>query len=79
MPKKTIISNKPPLGKLIATRLRDIDKNQKWLAEDTGLSIMCIHKVISGDVTPSTKTLSKIASSIDVDISLLLTTLLQSE
>ena len=38
MSRTTNLNNKPPLGTLIGKRLKEIGKQQKWLAQEARLS-----------------------------------------
>jgi transcriptional regulator with XRE-family HTH domain len=47
--------------------LRDLEKNQKWLAEKVGVAEISLSRSINGN--PSLETLEKIANALEVPIS----------
>ncbi len=69
MPRTTNLYNKPPLGTLIANQLKELNKTQKWLAHETGLTISYISLLIIGKKNnPSVKALKKIADALGVSV-----------
>lgn len=68
MSRITCAENKPPLGALIATRLNEMGKNQKWLSVDAQINQVYLCAVLAGRANPTIKLLRKIAKSLDIDI-----------
>ncbi len=68
MARTTCINNKPPLGTLIAVRLKDVGKTQKWLSEDAQVSQIYLCAVLAGRANPTLKFLKKLAKSLDINI-----------
>ncbi len=68
MSRTTRAVNKPPLGALIATRLNEMGKNQKWLSEDAQVNQVYLCAVLSGRANPTIKLLRRIARSLDIDV-----------
>lgn len=62
-------------GKVILKRLIDIDKNQRWLADQCNVTSGQISRLISGTVKPSVKLLKRISKSLDIDSGELVNTL----
>lgn len=76
MPRTTCLSNKPPLGTLIAARLKEIGKNQKWLSENAHVTRVYLCAILAGRANPTLKMLKKIAKSLDIDVKKLVNALL---
>lgn len=76
MPRTTSIANKPPLGVLIATRLKEMEKNQKWLSENAQVGQVYLCAILAGRATPTIKFLRRIANSLDMDVRELVNALL---
>ena len=53
------------LGRLIAKRLIDLDKNQRWLSEETGIQQASIVTYSNGKVIPSAQNIYKIAVALN--------------
>lgn len=68
MPRTTKAANKPPLGALIATRLNEMSKNQKWLSENAQVSQIYLCAVLAGRATPTIKLLRRLSRSLDIDV-----------
>lgn len=68
MSRTTNINNKPPLGTIISLRLKDMDRTQKWLANDVGTDNVYINRIIVGRSTPSLQMLRRIAKSLNIDV-----------
>ena len=62
MSRTTNLNNKPPLGTLIGRRLKEIGKQQKWLAQEARLSKTYLCAVINGRAIPTFDTLKQIAN-----------------
>ena len=61
MSRTTNLNNKPPLGTLIGRRLKEIGKQQKWLAQEARLSKTYLCAVINGRAIPTLATLKRLA------------------
>lgn len=68
MSRTTSITNKPPLGTLIAVRLKDMGRNQKWLSEDAQVNQVYLCAVLAGRANPTIKLLRRISKSLDIDV-----------
>ena len=67
MSRTTNLNNKPPLGTLIGKRLKEIGKQQKWLAQEARLSKNYICAVINGRAIPTLAALKQIAKPLGLD------------
>lgn len=68
MSRSTIIVNRPPLGTIIAMRLKELNKTQRWLADNAKISQVYLCNILSGRATPTLKSLRKLAQSLDMDV-----------
>ncbi len=53
------------LGRLIAKRLIDLDKNQRWLSEETGIQQCSIVTYCNGKAVPSAQNIYKLAVALN--------------
>ena len=67
MSRTTNLNNKPPLGTLIGRRLKEIRKQQKWLAQEARLSKTYLCAVINGRAIPTLAALKQIAKPLGLD------------
>lgn len=67
MPRTTNLSNKPPLGTMIGKRLKEMGKQQKWLAQKARISKNYLCRVINGRAAPTLAMLKQIAKPLDSD------------
>ena len=67
MSRTTNLNNKPPLGTLIGRRLKEIGKQQKWLAQEARLSKSYLCAVINGRAIPTLAALKQIAKPLGLD------------
>ena len=67
MSRTTNLNNKPPLGTLIGKRLKEIGKQQKWLAQEARLSKTYLCAVINGRAIPTLAALIQIAKPLGLD------------
>ena len=67
MSRTTNLNNKPPLGTLIGKRLKEIGKQQKWLAQEARLSKTYLCAVINGRAIPTLAVLKQIAKPLGLD------------
>ena len=67
MSRTTNLNNKPPLGTPIGRRLKEIGKQQKWLAQEARLSKTYLCAVINGRAIPTLAALKQIAKPLGLD------------
>lgn len=67
MSRTTNLNNKPPLGTLIGKRLKEIGKQQKWLAQEARLSKTYLCAVINGRAIPTLAAIKQIAKPLGLD------------
>ena len=67
MSRTTILNNKPPLGTLIGKRLKEIGKQQKWLAQEARISKTYLCSVMNGRAIPTLAALKQIAKPLGLD------------
>ena len=67
MSRTTNLNNKPPLGTLIGKRLKEIGKQQKWLAQEARLSKTYLCAVINGRAIPTLAALKQSAKPLGLD------------
>lgn len=64
--------NKYALGSNIRDTLDDLGKTQTWLAEDSGITVNYISKIVCGRNMPTAVYLYKIARSLGVSMDMLM-------
>ena len=67
MSRTTNLNNKPPLGTLIGRRLKEMGKQQKWLAQEARVTQTYLCAVINGRAIPTLAMLKQIAKPLGVD------------
>lgn len=67
MSRTTNLTNKPPLGTLIGKRLKEMGKQQKWLAQEARMSKVYLRSIMNGRAIPTLATLKQIAKSLGMD------------
>lgn len=67
MSRTTNLSNKPPLGTMIGKRLKEMGKQQKWLAQEAHISKNYLCRVINGRAIPTLAMLKQIAKPLGLD------------
>lgn len=67
MSRTTNLCNKPPLGTLIGKRLKEIDQQQKWLAQEARISKTYLCAIMNGRAIPTLATLKQIAKPLGLD------------
>ncbi len=67
MSRTTNLNNKPPLGKVIGRKLKEMGKQQKWLAQECGLSTIYLCAIINGRTIPTLAALKQIAKPLGMD------------
>ena len=67
MSRTTNLNNKPPLGTLIGKRLKEMGKQQKWLAQEARISKTYLCTVMNGRAIPTLAALKQIAKPLDLD------------
>ncbi len=67
MSRTTNLSNKPPLGTMIGKRLKEMDKQQKWLAQEAWISKTYLCAIMNGRAIPTLAALKQIAKPLGLD------------
>ncbi len=67
MSRTTNLNNKPPLGTLIGKRLRDMNRQQKWLAQEARISKTYLCAIMNGRAIPTLAALKQIAKPLGLD------------
>lgn len=67
MSRTTNLSNKPPLGTLIGRRLKEMGKQQKWLAQEAHISKNYLCGIMNGRAIPTLAALKRIAKPLGKD------------
>lgn len=68
MPRTTNLNNKPLIGMVIGTHLKEMGKTQKWLAKEARLSKNYICDIINGRAIPTLAALKYIAKPLGMDV-----------
>lgn len=79
MPRTTNLTNKPPLGTLIGKRLKEMNKQQKWLAQEARISKTYLCTIMNGRAIPTLAALKQIAKPLGIDPFDLVTALFDEE
>lgn len=79
MPRTTNIIGKPPIGVLIGMRLKELQKEQKWISESSGISQTYICAIINGRAIPSFHVLRTLSKCLDIDVKELTNALLSGD
>lgn len=67
MSRTTNLNNKPPLGTMIGKRLKEMGKQQKWLAQEARISKTYLCAVMNGRAIPTLAALKQIAKPLGLD------------
>ena len=67
MSRTTNLTNKPPLGTMIGTRLKEINQQQKWLAQEARISKTYLCAIMNGRAIPTLAALKQIAKPLGLD------------
>ena len=67
MPRTTNLTNKPPLGTMIGKRLKEINQQQKWLAQEARISKTYLCAIMNGRAIPTLAALKQIAKPLGLD------------
>ena len=67
MSRTTNLSNKPPLGTMIGKHLKEMDKQQKWLAQEARISKTYLCAIMNGRAIPTLAALKQIAKPLGLD------------
>lgn len=67
MSRTTNLDNKPPLGTMIGKRLKEMGKQQKWLAQEARISKTYLCAVMNGRAIPTLAALKQIAKPLGLD------------
>lgn len=70
--------HKSEFGKIVSMQLCTMGKNQKWLAEQCGVTPAHISSVLSGKAKPSNGLLYSIASELEISVSYLISALFEA-
>ena len=63
----TNLTNKPPLGTMIGKRLKEINQQQKWLAQEARISKTYLCAIMNGRAIPTLAALKQIAKPLGLD------------
>lgn len=61
MPRPTNMSTKSRFGVLVCNRLKEMGKNQKYLAQESGLSPFYVSEILNGKHNPSVRAVYNIS------------------
>lgn len=67
MSRTTNLSNKPPLGTLIGRHLKEMGRQQKWLAQEAQISKNYLCAIMNGRAIPTLAVLKQIAKPLGID------------
>lgn len=67
MSRTTNLNNKPPLGTMIGKRLKEMGRQQKWLAQEARISKTYLYAIMNGRAIPTLATLKQIAKPLGLD------------
>ncbi len=67
MSRTTNLYNKPPLGTLIGKRLKEMGRQQKWLAQEARISKTYLCAIMNGRAVPTLTALKQIAQPLGLD------------
>lgn len=67
MSRTTNLYNKPPLGTMLAKRLKEMNRQQKWLAQEARISKTYLCAIMNGRAIPTLVALKQIAKPLGLD------------
>ena len=67
MSRTTNLYNKPPLGTMIAKRLKEMNRQQNWLAQEARISKTYLCAIMNGRAIPTLAALKQIAKPLGLD------------
>ena len=67
MSRTTNLTNKPPLGTMIGKRLKEINQQQKWLAQEARISKTYLCAIMNGRAIPTLAALKQISKPLGLD------------
>ena len=67
MSRTTNLTNKPPLGTMIGKRLKEINQQKKWLAQEARISKTYLCAIMNGRAIPTLAALKQIAKPLGLD------------
>lgn len=67
MSRTTNLNNKPPLGTIVGKRLKEMGRQQKWLAQEARISKTYLCAIINGRAIPTLAALKQIAKPLGLD------------
>lgn len=76
MPRPITLEGKTPFGVLICNYLTEVGKNQKSLAQESGLSQFYVSSILSGKSIPSVQTIYSISKATGISMEKLTSALL---
>lgn len=65
-------NNDSPMGRIIMTRLKEMERSQAWLSRQAECSHITISFVVKGRLRPSVELTQKIAQILEIDPEILL-------
>ncbi len=68
MPRPSNMKTKTRFGVVICNRLKEMGKNQKYLAQESGLSQFYVSEILNGRYKPSVKTVYTISKVTGIGI-----------
>lgn len=67
MSRTTNLTNKPPLGTMIGKRLKEINQQKKWMAQEARISKTYLCAIMNGRAIPTLAALKQIAKPLGLD------------
>lgn len=67
MSRTTNLTNKPPLGTMIGKRLKEMNRQQKWLTQEARISKTYLCAIMNGRAIPTLAALKQIAKPLGLD------------
>ncbi len=68
MSRRMTLDKKSPFGRLVVIRLKEMDKSQKYLAQEAGLSELYVYQLLKGKYNPSLRTVYEISKVTGLDV-----------
>ena len=67
MSRTTNLTNKPPFGTMKVKRIKEINQQQKWLAQEARISKTYLCAIMNGRAIPTLAALKQIAKPLGLD------------
>ena len=64
--------NESHMGRIIMTRLKEMERSQAWLSRQAGCAVITISFIVKGRLRPSVELTQKIAQILGIDPEILL-------